>query len=54
VSLEAQPGAPDASREARLRLVAFPWQTLLVATAGVLAALVAATLWLRSARSRWP
>lgn len=46
--------ARDALQEARLRLSAYPWPALMVAAAVALVLLLGATLWLRSARSRWP
>lgn len=46
--------AQDALREVQLRLATYPWPALMMLAAVALAVLLGATLWLRSARSRWP
>ena len=52
----APTGGPQPARLARVReqLAIYPWQQWTVAAAGLLTVLVAATLWLRAARARWP
>ncbi|HOG47043.1 MAG TPA: hypothetical protein PLB78_10435, partial [Anaerolineae bacterium] len=53
-TLEAPPAGRDRWRAARFELARYPWRPLAVAMAAVLAALLAATLWLRHRRAHWP
>ncbi len=49
-----EPHAPDGWTAMRQRLGVYPWATWAAASGGLLAVLLAATLWLRTARARWP
>ncbi len=51
---DAAQAAASGTLRARMQLAAHPWQALTIALAALAALLAAATLWLRSARSRWP
>ncbi len=48
------PRAPEGWMQVRQRLGVYPWGTWALASGGLLAVLLAATLWLRTARARWP
>ncbi len=50
----AGPRTPDGWSVMRARLGAYPWGTWAAGSGGLLAVLLAATLWLRAARARWP